>query len=560
MDLLKQCQQHKETGSLLSEDDIRILESFDDGISGYFGKMLNWLEDFISCGIEEGRFTKMQAREDLQIALWYSFACNNLDEYIYYYNAAEWMKDSEKNAEGCGTWYYRYSVALMYCGRLEEALFYGEKGAEEEPDYPWIWLQLGKLRAHFGNREGALEAAEKGLELVPGDYEFINLNEEINRGASIEEMEYHWINPQADMNLQNGTDNDAYSKKQAISCITVDYDGLEQFMTLFSLTQEQYTADGPFIRFPYTAGEHTVNMVFWMTEGGLSKLDYEWLMNLKNSLYDKKRIERKHPDGRPSYLDTVMVGLDYRAVLIYRLKESDEYFQIFLDSDGTEDENHFWSSDENIAPEIYTDEELNAVEHHIKNTFGDFDIVFHEIFSPDIHVDICVVPPSGERDCITLVTMGMGAHRMNVPDELAEYGLERAELAISLPSDWKLDEESMKEEKWYWPAGLLKVLARLPVSEDTWLGYGHSMDKETAFADNTELCAAVLTSLQNVDEENNVCILPGGDKVNFYQVVPVYRNELEYKISYGIDALLDKMKKISHVVHPVRHNVLTHLN
>ena len=32
-------------------------------------------------------------------------------------------------------------------------------------------------------------------------------------------------------------------------------------------------------------------------------------------------------------------------------------------------------------------------------------------------------------------TMGMGAHRMNVPKELAEYKLERAELAIALPPD-----------------------------------------------------------------------------------------------------------------------------
>ena len=30
---------------------------------------------------------------------------------------------------------------------------------------------------------------------------------------------------------------------------------------------------------------------------------------------------------------------------------------------------------------------------------------------------------------------------MNVPEELAEYKLERAELAIALPADWKLDQE-----------------------------------------------------------------------------------------------------------------------
>ena len=47
---------------------------------------------------------------------------------------------------------------------------------------------------------------------------------------------------------------------------------------------------------------------------------------------------------------------------------------------------------------------------------------------------------------------------MNVPEELAEYKLERAELAIALPADWKLDQESMQDERWYWPIRLLKVL------------------------------------------------------------------------------------------------------
>ena len=67
------------TGSLLSAQDIEMLGSFEDGVLGYFGKMLQWLEDFIERGVETGRFTRRQARQDLKIALWYSYACNNLD-------------------------------------------------------------------------------------------------------------------------------------------------------------------------------------------------------------------------------------------------------------------------------------------------------------------------------------------------------------------------------------------------------------------------------------------------------------------------------------------------
>ena len=213
--------------------------------------------------------------------------------------------------------------------------------------------------------------------------------------------------------------------------------------------------------------------------------------------------------------------------------------------------------EESSVPEVYTEEELAAVEGHIQQYFGKFGHVFHELSSPDIHVDICVVPPSQERDYYTLVTMGMGAHRMNVPEALAEYKLERAELAIALPGNWKLKREDLKNERWYWPIRLLKTLARLPIASDTWLGFGHTMDKEEDFAKGTKLCAAILTGPQDTEDGSEVCILPSGEEVNFYQVIPLYRDELEYKLAHDADALLDKMNGISFVVEPDRQDAIT---
>ena len=226
------------------------------------------------------------------------------------------------------------------------------------------------------------------------------------------------------------------------------------------------------------------------------------------------------------------------------------------DPDGDGEDN----ADKDVSfsePEVYTEDEMKAIENHIQQYFGQFENVFHELASPDIHVDICVVPPSEERDYYTLVTMGMGAHRMNVPEELAEYKLERAELAIALPTHWKLDAESIKDEKWYWPIGLLKVLARLPIANDTWLGFGHTMDKQSPFAEDTKLCSAILTGPQSVKQGSEVCILPDGEEVNFYQVIPLYQEESAYKMEYDADVLLKKMEGISFVVNPSRQNAIT---
>ena len=540
------------TGSLLSAQDIETLGSFEDGISGYFGKMLQWLEDFIERGVETGRCTSRQARQDLKIALWYSYACNNLDEYRYYYKAVQWMKDSEKNAGGCATWYYRYSVALMYCGRLEEAMDYAEKGIREEPDYPWIWLQAAKLRSHSGDKAGALEAVAHGLKLEPGDHEFLTLKGEIEAGEPLERMEYHWIDPGADRNLQQGLDEDADEKQRSISCITVNREGLERFWNIFGPKPEQYAPDGPFTQFPYIVNGQTFDLVFQMNEAGMSSLSADWLERLAGWLKEGRWLERNHPDGRPARLDTVLVGLDYHMGLVYHLMEEDEYFQIFLLPDGTEKEGAFWSPEESSGPEVYTIEEMEAVEEHIRKYFGEIGHVFHELVSPDIHVDICVVPPDREREYYTLVTMGMGARRMQVPEELAKYRLERAELAIALPPDWRLDEDSMKDERWYWPVRLLKVLARLPIQSDTWLGWGHTMDNQRPFAEDTKLCGAILGEPQNIRKEGFFCHLPGGEEINFYQVIPLHREELEYKLEHNAEALLEKLEEADFVVHPDR--------
>ena len=79
-------------------------------------------------------------------------------------------------------------------------------------------------------------------------------------------------------------------------------------------------------------------------------------------------------------------------------------------------------------PEMYEQEDWDAVEAHLEKYFGPCGNVFHEIISPDIHVDIYIMNPTPERNYYVLSTFGMGAHRMNVPEELAGMKLERAEI------------------------------------------------------------------------------------------------------------------------------------
>lgn len=210
-------------------------------------------------------------------------------------------------------------------------------------------------------------------------------------------------------------------------------------------------------------------------------------------------------------------------------------------------------SQDEFSPEMYQKKELDELEDFIISHFGEYKNVFHELVSPDIHVDICVIYPTPERNYYTLVTMGMGAHDMNVPEELTEQNLERAELVICLPSDWQLPVE---DEVWYWPLRWLKLLARVPIEEDSWVGWGHTVSNDGPLAENTMLSALMLISPGAFEEAADLCTLSNGEEINFYQVIPLYQEELEYKIEHGAKALLELMNaEIMEAVDISRKNV-----
>lgn len=227
------------------------------------------------------------------------------------------------------------------------------------------------------------------------------------------------------------------------------------------------------------------------------------------------------------------------------LENADRYMEQIEDMldelNGVEDD-----EDENDSElDFYEEDEMDAIEEHIKEYYGDFPTVFHEITSPDIHCDICIVPPTKEKNYYTLLTMGMGARVMDIPEDLDPTEDGRAELLICLPPDWKVGENS---EEWFWPIALLKNLARLPINCDSWLGWGHSVDNQSTFAKNTELCGSLLLFPEAVPDGAESCTLPNGDTVNFFEVIPLYREEMEFKIQNGTKALLEQMQNVSHVL------------
>ena len=150
-----------------------------------------------------------------------------------------------------------------------------------------------------------------------------------------------------------------------------------------------------------------------------------------------------------------------------------------------------------------------------------------------------MVAPTAERPYHTLITSGMSDLPMTTPAgaDLPRY----AELIISLPPEWRLTQEAFNDERNYWPIRLLKTLARLPHEHETWLGFGHTIphngDPAEPYAKNTELCSRLLSQPQLIPEPALGITVDDEKTIWFYSVVPLYRDEMEFKLKKGSDAL-----------------------
>ena len=206
-------------------------------------------------------------------------------------------------------------------------------------------------------------------------------------------------------------------------------------------------------------------------------------------------------------------------------------------------------SEAHLPGYLYTDSEIEELDSFISEMIGEYKYVFHELASPDIHLDVCIVEPCEEEPYYKLVTMGAGAYRMRIPEVFQKYRLDYAEYMICLPKDWNINSG---EEENYWPIKLLKDTARLPIWNDTWLSYGHTTQNDadgSPYASNTKMNSAILNYAENQKGDVRL-IMSSGKVINFYEIIPLYPEELQFKMDNDAETLfkLFDQKDISYKV------------
>ena len=120
------------------------------------------------------------------------------------------------------------------------------------------------------------------------------------------------------------------------------------------------------------------------------------------------------------------------------------------------------------------------------------------------------------------------------------------QLWSTLPEEWEISDQAFEDETWYWPIRQLKMLARLPHEYETWLGMGHTVpngDPAEVYAVSTDFCCALIMIPALTPDEFDELPLEDGNTIHFYSIVPLYQEEMDFKLNKGLDALIDRFDK-----------------
>jgi hypothetical protein len=182
----------------------------------------------------------------------------------------------------------------------------------------------------------------------------------------------------------------------------------------------------------------------------------------------------------------------------------------------------------------------DEIEAHLAKHVGPMHSVFHELISDLVHLDVLWVHATRERPFHLLVTSGMGDLPMTVPEGFEDS--RHAEVFMALPADWKVGEDA---EDHYWPIRWLKQIGRLPHEYQTWIGDGHTIpngDPPEPIA-NTKFVGVMATATYPFPDEFFRLTTRDGATISFYQLVPLYAEEMDLKLEKGSGELESRFGK-----------------
>lgn len=198
----------------------------------------------------------------------------------------------------------------------------------------------------------------------------------------------------------------------------------------------------------------------------------------------------------------------------------------------------------------YTQNERIEIIKFIEENFGKIEKIYQDVGYDGLYLDVAQINPTEENPYYTLITLGMGEHKMY--NQNNENFSNYAELMISFPNSWNLDDKNYN-----WLIDELMHLAYIPFTFYFSYEWGHLENNFESFSSNTKLSAVSILYPQ-MKEKNSGLLKLENRNLQFYQIVPLYDEEYTFALKNGMKnlLLLDVEKKINYVVDMQREKVL----
>lgn len=189
------------------------------------------------------------------------------------------------------------------------------------------------------------------------------------------------------------------------------------------------------------------------------------------------------------------------------------------------------------------DEHAEAISEHLNERYQPDEItVYHEMVSPDFHLDVYFVQ-SEKHSYNILLTAGMSTLEMTVSEGIENPdGYKFAELMLLVPKTitfGKVTGDNPND----WLIEMLKEAARFPHHYDTWLAIGHTLQATAdmePYDETTNYTGVVILPSASLDEDFT-SVKAGENLINIYSVFPLYAEEMNYKIANGYSAFFDRL-------------------
>lgn len=179
---------------------------------------------------------------------------------------------------------------------------------------------------------------------------------------------------------------------------------------------------------------------------------------------------------------------------------------------------------------------MSDLMQHLIEQFGRDSIVSVDKKQPD-DVPTVLISVQKRSKVTLLMTIGLSDYKMPVPDLYAERSY--TELVFCLPSHWDLDDISNQ-----WVYNWIQKLAKHVVEKQTWFGPGHTIpngNPVSAISERMKQKYLILTDPIYLKSELSPITLEDRT-VYFLAILPIFEDEMDYKMGKGTFKLLQKIE------------------